>query len=462
MELREWGISSPNTMTLANVQRYDSDGLSDLGGHAVVVGGSVAGLLTARVLADGFDEVTILERDSLPEDPAPRSGIPQGRHIHVLETAGRETFEDLFPGYGEDLISEGGLIIDLMSDLIHYERGDYLADGPQRMPLYCASRPLFEHVLRQRVTARDSITLRSETQFIDYVFDESESRVEGVTIRENGSEELEVAAELVVDTSGRTSNTRSWLEDQGFPLPDIDEVHIDVAYSTALIERPQTDRRGLFVPPESGRPRGVVMFPIENKQWQPTLVGVHGDHPPTTKTELIDFANSLPAPEIGDILESQSWVNDNITHYPFPSNRRVRYENLKQFPDDLVVLGDAVCSFNPLYGQGMSTAALQALQLHHTLSNQGREDIGLRFFDAIEEVIDSPWTVAVGGDFEFQETTGPKPRGTDFINSYLDRFIRAAQTDGQLREALVRVFNQEEPPSSLMRPRYILRVFKPG
>lgn len=132
----------------------------------MVVGGSVAGLLTARVLADGFDEVTILERDSIPDDPSPRRGVPQGRHIHVLETAGRETFEDLFPGYGEVLLSKGGLIIDLVSDLIHYERGDYLAKGPRSMPLYCASRPLFEHVLRQLITARDSITLRSETQFI--------------------------------------------------------------------------------------------------------------------------------------------------------------------------------------------------------------------------------------------------------------------------------------------------------
>lgn len=450
-----------NDVTLANVRRYDPDELSDLGGHAVVVGGSVAGLLTARILADGFDEVTIIEQDSLPDNPSPRRGVPQGRHIHVLETAGRETFEDLFPGYGKDLLSEGGLTIDLMSDLLHYERGDYLADGPQRMPLDCASRPLFEHVLRQRVIARDSITLEFETQFIDYIFDESAASIDGVTIRENGADETDLAADLVVDASGRTSKTRSWLDEQGFPVPGVDEVHIDVAYSTALIERPQTDRRGLFVPPEPGRTRGVVMFPIENNRWQPTLVGVHGDHPPTTKAEFIDFAKSLPAPEIGDVLESRSWVTDDIVHYPFPSNRRVRYENLNRFPEDLVVLGDAVCSFNPLYGQGMSTAALQALQLHHTLANDGRKDVGLRFFDAIEEVIDSPWAVAVGGDFEFQETTGPKPRGTDVINAYLDRMIRAAHTDGKLREALVRVFMQEEPPSSVMRPSYVWRVFRP-
>ena len=448
-------------MVLANVQRYDPDGLSDLGAHAVVVGGSITGLLTARVLADGFDEVTILERDSLPADPTPRREVPQGRHTHVLETAGRETFEDLFPGYCEVLISEGGLIIDLMSDLIHYDRGDYLANGPRRMPLYCASRPLFEHVLRQRVTANESITLRSETQFIDYILDGTDSRVEGVTIREHGSEESELNADLVVDTSGRTSKTRSWLDDQGFPVPNIDEVHIDVAYSTALVERPQTDRRGLFVPPEPGRTRGGLMFPIEKNRWTLSLVGIHGDHPPTTKEGFIDYANSLPAPEFGEILESQPLVTDDITHYPFPSSRRVRYENLNQFPEDLVVLGDAVCSFNPLYGQGMSTAALQALQLHHSLADHGRERIGMRFFEAIEEVIDAPWTVAVGGDFEFQETTGPKPRGTDFINSYLDRMIRSAHTDGELREALVRPFMQVEPPSSVMRPRYIWRTFKP-
>lgn len=448
-------------MALSSVQRYESGQLPDMGRHAVVVGGSVAGLLSARILADGFEEVTIIERDSVPDDPTSRRGVPQGRHIHVLETAGRETFEDLFPGYGEELLSSGALVVDLMSDFYHYEKGDFLADGPKRLTMYCATRPLFEHVLRQQVLDIDAIELRSETQFVDYVLDETETSVEGVIVREEGGEETEHATDLVVDASGRTSKTPSWLEDHGFDAPRVEEVDIDVAYSTAVIERPADDRRTFFVPPEPGRSRGVGMFPIEDGQWQATLFGVHGDHPPTEFDEFVEYAKSLPVSEIGRLLETQSWTTDEITHYPFPSNRRHRYGDLDRFPDDLVVIGDALCSFNPIYGQGMSAAALQALQLHHTLAEGDREDVGLRFFDEVEEIIDGPWSIAVGGDFEFPETTGPKPRGTDFINWYLDKLIRTAHTDGSLREEMVRVFFLEKPPSSLMRPGIMWRVFKP-
>ena len=447
-------------MTLATVSRYKPDRISELGDRAVVIGGSVAGLLAARVLTDGFERVTIIERDPLPEDPTARRGVPQGRHVHALETAGRQTFEDLFPGYGEELLSAGGLIIDLMSDFYHYERGDFLADGSKRLTMYNATRPLIEHLLRQRVMAIDGVELRTETQFVDYLTDESDIGIAGVTVRDEGGE-TDIPAELVVDASGRTSTTPSWLDDHGFAAPEVEEVQIDVVYSTAIIERPPDDRRTFFVPHEPGRTRGVGMFSIEDGRWQATLFGVHGDHPPTERNAFIEFAESLPIAEIGQLLRTQPWVSKEITHYPFPTNRRLRYEHLSRFPDDFVVLGDALCSFNPIYGQGMSVAALESLQLHHTLAHGGREDIGIRFFENVTDIVDSPWSIAVGGDFEFSETTGPKPRGTDFINWYLGQLIRAAHSDGALREALVRVFMLEQPPESLFRPGVMWRVFKP-
>ena len=448
-------------MTLATVPRYDPEQISDVGAHAVVIGGGVAGLLAARVLADGFDTVTIIERDSIPDDTSTRRGVPQGQHVHVLETAGRDTFEDLFPGYGEDLLSSGGLIVDLMSDFHHYEKGDFLADGPNRMVMYNATRPLFEEILRRRVAARDDVDLRSRTQFITYRLDETATGVEGVTVRDERSRETAVPADLVVDASGRASKTPSWLDDHGFEAPAVEEVQIDLAYSTVLIDRPGDDRRNFFVPPEPGRTRGVGMFPVEDGHWQTTLLGVHGNHPPTEADELITFADALPIPVVGRLLDRHSWVSDEVAHYPFPSNRRLRYEALDRFPDDLVVIGDALCSFNPIYGQGMSVAALEALQLHHTLASAGRDGVGLRFFERAAEIVDSPWSIAVGGDFEFPDTTGPKPRGTDFVNWYLDRLVRAAHSDGKLREALIRVFMLERPPESLLRPGVVWRVLGP-
>lgn len=448
-------------MTLATVPRYDAERMTDVGHRAVVVGGSVAGLLAARVLADGFEDVMIIERDSLPDQAVARRGVPQGRHIHVLETAGRDTVEDLFPGYGEELISSGGLVVDVMSDFYHYERGDYLAHGPKRRTTYCATRPLIEQILRRRVSGLDGVEIRQCTQLLSYQLDDAGEAVTGVTVREGGSRVRELSADLVVDASGQTSKTPAWLDANGFEPPEIDEVEIDVAYSTAVIERPPDDRRTFFAPPEPGRKRGVGMFPIEDDRWMATLFGVHGDHPPTTVDDLIEFAQSLPISEVGRLLDSRSWVSDEITHYPFPSNRRIRYENIDQFPDDFVVIGDALCSFNPIYGQGMSVAALESLQLHHVLAADGRDEIGVRFFEQVEEIVDSPWSIAVGGDFDFPETTGSKPPGTDLVNWYLDRLIRRSHTDGQLREALVEVFMLEQPPSSLFRPGIVWRVFRP-
>jgi hypothetical protein len=203
------------------------------------------------------------------------------------------------------------------------------------------------------------------------------------------------------------------------------------------------------------------VFPAENERWLVTLFGMHGDHPPTEPDELRAFAASLPGPDLERLLDTQSRVSDEIAHYPFPSTRRHRYEGLDRFPDGLVVVGDAIASFNPIYGQGMSVAALEALALHHTLATGGRADLGRRFFDRTEEILDVPWSIAVGGDFEFPQTEGPKPRGTDFFNWYLARLMRKAHTNGKLSEALVRVIMMEKPPTSLFRPGIVWQVLKP-
>jgi 2-polyprenyl-6-methoxyphenol hydroxylase-like FAD-dependent oxidoreductase len=448
-------------MTLATVPRYDGDGVADVGDRAVVVGGSLAGLLAARVLADGFERVTVVERDPLPDEPSTRPGVPQGSHVHVLQEAGRATLEDLFPGYGEDLLSAGGLLIDVVSDLVHYEEGGYLAEGPSRIPAYFATRPLLERIARRRVVAHGGIVLRAGCRCTDYLVDEDETTVEGVVVRDGDAAPEDVAADLVVDSTGRASRTPAWLSDHGYAAPDVDEVDIDVAYSTALVERPPDDRRAFFVAADAPRTRGAGVFPVEGDRWQATLFGYHGDHPPTDPDGFREFAASLPGPDLGGLLDRQPWVSAEIAHYPFPSNRRHRYEDLDRFPDGLVVVGDAIASFNPIYGQGMSVAALQALELHHALAAEGLADIGRRFFGRVEGTVDAPWSVAAGGDFEFPQTTGPKPQGTDIVNRYVARLIRKAHTDGELREALTRVFMMEDPPSALFRPGVAWRVLKP-
>lgn len=449
-------------MTLSTVPRYDNDRIDTVGEHAVVVGASLAGLFAARVLSDGFDEVTVIDRDLLPDEPVARRGVPQAGHPHVLLEAGRATLEDLFPGFCKEILTAGGLMIDAASELKYYDEGGFVADGPNRLPMYCASRPLFEQVIRRRVGALDSVTLRTDCRVTDYLADDGATTVTGVVVRDGDSGRTELTADLVVDATGRTSRTPTWLEAHGYAPPTVDEVQIDLAYSTAVIERPADDRRTVLVPPSPPRPRGGGLMPIEDDRWLVNIHGMHGDHPPTDPEGFTDFAASLPVSDLEHLLDTQPWVSEDIDYYPFPSNIRRRYEGLDQFPAGLVVIGDAIASFNPIYGQGMSVAALEALLLHHAFAAGGRENLALRFFERTEAVVDLVWRMAVGGDFGFPETEGPKPRGTDLFNRYLSRLLRSAHSDAELTDAFYRVLRLEHPPTALLHPTVMWRVLFPS
>ncbi len=447
-------------MTLANVTRYDRGRLDRVGDHAVVVGGSMAGLCAARVLADGFERVTVLDRDPFPDEPTVRDGAPQTGHPHVMLEAGRLTLTDFFPGFEDDLFEAGGLCVDAGTELQFYDRGGFLAEPPDEMPMYCATRPLFEHVVREQVRALDGVDLQGGTQVTGYRFDDAGESVTGVRVRAGGDERT-LAADLVVDATGRTSRTPRWLADHGFPTPDVEEVHVDVTYSTIRVERPPDDRRVFFAPPDAPRTRGGGAIPVEGDRWEVAVQGVHGDDAPADREGFVAFAESLPVPEVGRLARERPWTSDGVHHYPFPCSRRRRYEHLDRFPEGLVVTGDAVASFNPIYGQGMSVAALDALALHHALAEGGLDGIAPRFFDRVGETVDIVWKLAVGRDFEFRETEGPKPFGTDLFNRYVARLSRKAHSDGVLTDAFARVFRLERPPTALLRPAVALRVLAP-
>lgn len=449
-------------MTLASIPRYDPTRIPTVEGEAVVIGAGMAGLLTARVLTDHYRNVTVIERDALTAEPVPRRGVPQGRHVHLLLEAGRATISDFFPGFEEDLISAGGLAVDGSRNVLQFQEGGFLADGSERFTIYFATRPLFEYVVRKRVTDLDRVTLRSNCHWSEYLVDETGTTVEGISVKTDGGKSETLYADLVVDATGRTSRTPTWLEDNGYSKPDAEAVHVDIAYSTARIERPVDDRRMIFVSPSPPRARGGATFPIEDGGRLVTLFGLHGDHPPTDSDGLTEFAASLPIPHFERLLETQSWTSEEIEQYPFPANVRRHYDHLDGFPDGLLVVGDALASFNPIYGQGMSVAALEALTLHHALASGSHDDLAFRFFDSAGEIIDTAWTLAVSSDFAFPQTRGPKPPGTDMVNSYLSRLLRRAHTDGELRDAFGRVLMMERPPATLFYPRILWRVLKPS
>jgi len=446
-------------MVLADIERYGGWQGSSLGERAVVVGGSVAGLCAARVLGDAFEEVVVLERDASPEGPTVRDGAPQTSQPHAMLEAGRVTLEDLFPGFGEDVRAAGGLELDMSEDFTWYDQGGVVTTADAALPALYASRPLFEHVIRERIRDREGLRLRGRCHVFDYRHDPDTGRVTGVRFRDEDGDEAALDGAVVIDATGRTSRTPGWLESRGYPAPEVSEVEVDVTYSTVRIERPPGAEGGVLVAPEPERPRGAAMLPVEDGRWEVVFQGMHGERAPADRETLLRWAEALPVEEIARQLRLQEWTSDP-RRYPFPASVRRHYEALERFPDGLVVTGDAVASFNPIYGQGMSVAALDALVLHHRLDD-GLAGLGPRFFERVSDVVDEPWQLAVGNDFSFEGTTGPKPFGTDLFNRYVARLLRRAHDDGTLTEAFYRVFRLERSATSLLRPGVLWRVLRP-
>ena len=449
-------------MSLTTVPRYDSEQLSERPGHAVVIGAGIAGLVVARVLSDAFTDVTVIDRDPLPDEPVTRRGVPQASQIHILWEGGRKTLEELFPGYSEELLAAGGVAIDGQREFYTYNQGNFLASGTEPFPLYAATRPLYEHLLRQRVAELEGVQLRGRCPFVDYVTDDAVTAVEGVRVRDRNGGEDELPADVVVDATGRTSRTPHWLDEHGYTPPPVEEVHIDLAYSATLIERPPDDHRMIGVLSEPPRTRGGAVLPVEDDRWLVNVHGMHGDHPPTDLEGTRAFAASLPVPVISDLLEEYPVVSAESSSYPFPSSRRYRYEDIEEFPDGLLVIGDAIASFNPVYGQGMTVAALEALTLHHALGLDERRHLALEFFDRSTAIVDTAWALAAGADAGYSQTRGDTPRGATVLNWYLNRLLGSAHTDGVLTDAFTRVISMQRPPSSLFHPRILWRVFRPG
>lgn len=447
-------------MTLATVPEYDPERIQETSGRAVVVGGSVAGMLTARVLADRYATVTVIERDQLADESVRRPGVPQGAQPHGLLEGGRATIEDLLPGYCDALLEAGGVEVDTSSDVEFYDDGVELAGTEGERSMLCASRPLFELIGRRQLTAIDGVEFRDGCTFLDYLHDDDRGIVEGIRVSDDSDGPATVEADLVVDATGRTSRTPGWLGEHDYPEPPLDEVHIDVLYGTVRVRRPPDDRRMVFAPASHPHRRGGLVVPVEGDRWIVNLHGFHGDHPPGDVEGVQRFADGLATGAISNLLESVPVLSESVDRYPIPSSRRYRYETLDRFPDGFLVVGDAIASFNPIYAQGMTVAAFEALVLHHALAD-GDDDLPLRFFEAVAPVVDNAWSLGVGPDFEFPETEGPRPSGSRIAGWYVGRLQRRARHDPVLTEALTRVIQFERPPTSLFRPDIAWRVLSP-
>jgi 2-polyprenyl-6-methoxyphenol hydroxylase-like FAD-dependent oxidoreductase len=433
-----------------------------VGHHAVVIGASMAGLFTARVLAEVYDRVTVVERDILPACGEHRRGVPQAHHLHGLLASGLAALETLFDGFAEEMVMAGALLGDIQADIGWYLDGHHYQQAPSGLHGLPASRSLLEGHVRQRVRALPTVQMLDGCDAAGLEVSAEGRRVTGLRVlpRANGGAAQMVDADLVVDASGRSSRTPVWLSRLGYPRPARDEVRIGLGYASRLYQLDPTVLGGEGVRISNGtlthRYGGGLQL-LEHGRMLVTLAGYQGNHPPVDPEGFTAFAAQLPT-GLYKIIQQAEPLSNPI-RFTFPVSVRNRYERLRRFPDGLLVLGDALCSFNPTYGQGMSVAVLEALALRNCLRNHTHH-LAARFFPAAATIVDSAWDISVIGDFRLPEVAGRRTLKVRLVKAYLPHLHAAAAVDSRVGAAFLRVSNLLDPPPRLLSPTLMLRVLR--
>ena len=330
------------------------------GQHAVVLGGSLTGLLAARVLADHFERVTLIERDAYPENSEARRGIPQANHVHGLLVRGRQILEEFFPGLQDEMIAAGAPVVDMANEIAWFTPAGWGVRFPSDLKVLAFTRPMLDLYVRRHLARNPRVEIVDNTDVLRLVPGSSENQLAGVLICSRSSDAdrrvaKQLRADLVVDATGRASRAPRWLGDLGYSTPEETVINAHIGYASRLyqiLDNFERDWKCVFVqgaPPE--RKRGAILFQVEGNRWLVTLIGGGRDYPPSDELGFLDFARSLPVSTIFDAIRAAQPLSPIKTHRA-TENRLRRYEGAKDLPENFLVLGDAACAFNPVYGQG--------------------------------------------------------------------------------------------------------------
>lgn len=431
--------------------------------HAVVIGGSLAGLMAARVLSSHFRRVTLIERDHVANRAEPRKGVPQGNHVHGLLLAGQRVLEDLFPDLTPALIAEGAATVDMGRDFRWHHFNVWKVRFDSGLKGLIMTRPLLEFNIAKRVRSLPNVQiLEADVQAL--VLDEGRRRVRGLTVRSTDGERG-IDGDLIVDASGRGSQLPHWLERLGCEKPRESSVSANVHYSSRVYRATSEKRdwKALLVSPKAPLKRLAAIFPVEGNRWLVTLGSRDDDIPPRSEEGFLDFTRSIPVPDIYEALARAEPITP-IATYRFSKNLRRHYERLSSLPQGLLVIGDAFCSFNPVYGQGISVAALEAAALEEVMRERAGYDPATtpsRFHKKIAGIADVPWRMTTGEDFRYAEAVGARPPGTAFLHWYTGRLHVRCADDSSLALIFFRVMHLIDSPMKLFHPKVITRVIRP-
>ena len=439
--------------------------MAKLGQHAVVLGASMGGMLAARVLADFYETVSVVERDVLPDDPTNRRGVPQGRHVHALLRRGGQIIDELFPGILDELAAAGAPVLDDgdLSKVWMSVGGHQLvrvgtARDRQAMTVYVPSRPFLDCHIRRRLRAVPNVTILSGLDAAEMTSSADRNRVTGVRVvnRDNGTEQ-ELTADLVVDAMGRGAHTPNLLESLGYDRPVEDQIFMRTCYvSQPLRIPPGTVEQMVLVGAAPGRPTGMFLVGYENDTWIFTVFGMVGHEPPGDLAGMLSFAEDYAPAHVLAAIRAAEPIGEVIRHR-MPCSQWRRYDKMRRFPDGLLVSGDAICSFDPIYGQGMTVAALEAIALRDCLL-RGRRNLARRYFRAAAKSIGVAWRMGAGSDLAFPEVQGRRPLSMRVTNRLADWVLTACESDAVIVEKFFRVNNLIDPPVRLMHPSFVSRV----
>ncbi len=422
-------------------------------------------MLAAAALREHADDITVVERDSLPQEPAPRKGLPQARHAHLLWSGGARAMEELLPGVTGRWLAAGARRIALPTGLVSMQSQGWLRRWPETQFVIACSRDLLDWVIRERATADPRIKVLSRTELL--CLEGSSARVTGVRVRTHDGEERVLTADLVVDASGRGSRAPLWLGALGVPAPRHEEVDSGLAYASRVFRAPDGTEDFPLVNVQSDARQSVpgrttTIVPIEDGRWLVTLSGTRGGQPGGAADEFETFARSVRHPVVGELINGLEALSDVVVTRS-TVNRRNYFEKVKSWPEGFVVLGDAVATYNPVYGHGLSVAAQGAVALRDNLVSHGltAPRLAAKVQRAVAGPVSLAWELAVGQDIQYPGAVGKQPGGAArLLRRYVDRLLLTATGHPAVTKALFDVMTLSGPPTALVRPGIVLAVLR--
>jgi 2-polyprenyl-6-methoxyphenol hydroxylase-like FAD-dependent oxidoreductase len=436
---------------------------------AIILGSGVAGLSAAQVASKYFDQVLVLDHDHLPESGDPRQFIPQANHAHLLHHHGGDILNRLFPGFYQGLLEMGSVPV-RENEIAWFSHGFWkhsLSRLSRDFTHYSQSRTVIDRVILSLLRKNPKISVLERHKALSFIFDREDRKVIGVEVKDLSESVVHsIEAQIVIDASGNTSATPTWLKALGYMPPVETKVGMDLVYVSQKMLLPEENRswKILAITPPAAKSRmGSLLVPLENNLWLMTQFQVFPGQLPKSNEEFLEFAKQQDEPHIYEAIKNGTPVSP-VMRYRFQGATWRHYERLTEFPDGLIALGDAVCRLNPIYGQGMVSSAVTVDCLDRCLAREfknGRTSLSgfpLRFFKAAAKNQKTAWALNIQEDFRHAQTTGARPFGLALTNAYLQKFLELSSQDARLFEIFLAVLNIEASVWTFFQPYALKEV----